>query len=242
MIKTKYVTDIVKSLQPFKDWKKIADKHAIKYNKMSKKTSGVDPETTGQHWLDTWELERKAAAKRGKLYHSKKEQEALGSPYAVVMSEDVRKKASKLELRDRDFLKLEEGKTYHELYVWLNSAKLVGQVDEVTVKDNKLNIIDHKSFKELKKKAYENWEGKKDNLKHPCEHLDNCNFVTSSLQINLYAYILKRLNPKLKIGKLQINYLNFDEFGKFVGEEIHDCLDLQKECKVIIKLIKEGKL
>lgn len=241
-MKNKYVTDIIKNLQPYKDWKAIATKHAKKYNKNSKKETGVDPETTAQHWLDTWELERKAFAKRGNLYHSKKEQEALGSSYAVSMSEDIKKKASNFELRDRDFLKLEEGKTYHELYIWLNSAKIIGQVDKVEVKDGKINVIDHKSFKELKKEPYISWEGVRETLEHPCQHLGNCNFITSSLQINLYAYILKRLNPKLKLGKLQINYLKFDDFGQFEGEELHDCPDLQKECKTIINLVKKGKL
>ena len=48
---------------------------------------------------------------------------------------------------------------------------------------------------------------------NPVSHLDDCNLNHYNLQLSLYAYIIKKHNPKLKIGKLQIQHVKFKKIG-----------------------------
>ena len=49
---------------------------------------------------------------------------------------------------------------------------------------------------------------------NPVSNLDDCNLNHYNLQLSLYAYIIKKHNPKLKIGKLTIQHVKFKEVGK----------------------------
>ena len=49
---------------------------------------------------------------------------------------------------------------------------------------------------------------------NPVSHLDDCNLKHYNLQLSLYAYIIKKHNPKLKIGKLQIQHVSFEKEGE----------------------------
>ena len=45
-------------------------------------------------------------------------------------------------------------------------------------------------------------------------HLDDCNLKHYNLQLSLYAYIIKKHNPKLKVGDLQIQHVTFEKEGE----------------------------
>ena len=48
---------------------------------------------------------------------------------------------------------------------------------------------------------------------HPVSHLDDCNLNHYNLQLSIYAYIIKKHNPRLKIGKLTIQHVKFVQLG-----------------------------
>ena len=48
---------------------------------------------------------------------------------------------------------------------------------------------------------------------NPVNHLDDCNLNHYNLQLSLYAYIIKKHNPKLKIGSLTIQHVKFKLAG-----------------------------
>jgi len=51
-------------------------------------------------------------------------------------------------------------------------------------------------------------------LYKPVNHLDDCNIKHYNLQLSIYAYIIKKHNPKLKIGKLTIQHVKFETVGE----------------------------
>ena len=102
---------------------------------------------------------------------------------------------------------------YPEHFVYLKSAGLCGQADRVEIVNGKINIIDYKTNKEIKEKGYVNWEGISDKMFNPISHLDNCNLIHYNLQLSIYAYIIKKHNPKLKIGDLVIQHVKFESDG-----------------------------
>ena len=60
----------------------------------------------------------------------------------------------------------------------------------------------------------------------PVSHLDDCNLNHYNLQLSIYAYIIKKHNPKLKIGDLKIQHVKFvqlgmDENGYPINEHIN---------------------
>ena len=94
--------------------------------------------------------------------------------------------------------------------VFLKSAGICGQSDLVEVVNGKVNIIDYKTNKEIKKESYVDWEGVSDKLTEPLSNLDDCNFNHYALQLSIYMYIILKHNPKLKPGKMFIHHVSFD--------------------------------
>ena len=109
--------------------------------------------------------------------------------------------------------KLDTG-VYPEHMVYLKSAGICGQSDFVEVVNNKVNIIDYKTNKEIKKESFKNWEGISDKMSFPVSSLDDCNFNHYALQLSIYMYIILKHNPKLIPGKMFIQHISFEEKGK----------------------------
>ena len=103
---------------------------------------------------------------------------------------------------------------YPEHMVYLKSVGLCGQADMVEVVDGYININDYKTNKEIKEKGFTNWEGITSKMFKPINHLDDCNLIHYTLQLSIYAYIIKKHNPSLKIGKLTIQHVKFKQIGE----------------------------
>jgi hypothetical protein len=108
--------------------------------------------------------------------------------------------------------KLKEG-IYPEHLVYLKSAGICGQADLVEIVNGYINIYDYKTNKEIKEKGFTNWEGITNKMYSPVNNLDDCNLNHYNLQLSIYAYIIKKHNPKLKIGKLVIQHVKFEKVG-----------------------------
>ena len=139
--------------------------------------------------------------------------------------------------------------------VYLKSAKLCGQADRVEVVAGEVNIYDYKTNKEIKTKAYTNWEGVTNKLSGPLSHVDDCNLMHYALQLSIYMYIILKHNHSLKPGKLQIHHIIFevededengypivatDAAGDPLVKEVvpYDLPYMKKEVNNIIKYLK----
>jgi len=199
------VTTLVSHFKNPFDAKKVAEK--VSKNKKSK-WYGIDPIIIQQIWTN--EADRSITL--GTWYHNQREDDlcALASmerdgvtiPVFKPMEQSSGLKVSPLQ-------KLEPG-VYPEHMVYLKSASICGQSDLVEVVNGKVNIIDYKTNKEIKKESYVDWEGKSDKLGHPVDNLDDCHFYHYALQLSIYMYIILKHNPKLKPGRIFIHHITFE--------------------------------
>jgi len=171
---------------------------------------------TPKEILDAWEGEKNRAIKLGNWYHNQREADMLD--FKTIQRDGVEVPIVK-PIVDAEGIKtapnqkLPDG-VYPEHLVYLKSAKLCGQADLVEIVNGTINITDYKTNKEIKEKGFTNWEGITKKLYNPVSHLDDCNLSHYNLQLSIYAYIIKKHNPKLKIGKLIIQHVKFKQVGE----------------------------
>ena len=224
-------------------------------NKKSK-WYGMTPEEI----LAAWDGETKRAIKLGNFYHNQREADMLD--FKTIERQGVQVPIIK-PLVNEDGIKmapeqkLKEG-VYPEHLVYLKSVGLCGQADVVEVVNGYININDYKTNKEIKEKGFTNWEGITKKMYKPISHLDDCNLNHYNLQLSIYAYIIKKHNPKLKIGKLTIQHVKFKQVGEDAngypinehvnGEpvleeiKIYDLPYLKDEVNNLIMWLKDNKL
>ena len=171
---------------------------------------------TPKEILEAWDNETERAINLGNFYHNQREADMLDldtiGKYGVevpIIKPIINEKGIKIAPNQ----KLEEG-VYPEHLVYLKSAGLCGQADVVEVVNGYININDYKTNKEIKSKGFTNWEGITNKMYKPISHLDDCNLNHYNLQLSIYVYIIKKHNPKLKIGKLTIQHVKFKQVGE----------------------------
>ncbi len=171
---------------------------------------------TEKEILQAWENESQRAIKLGNFYHTQREADFLelntieryGCEVPIVkpiIDDDGIKIAPEQKLVDG---------VYPEHFVYLKSSSLCGQADLVEIVNGTINITDYKTNKEIKDKGFTNWEGITNKMYNPVGHLDDCNLNHYNLQLSIYAYIIKKHNPKLKIGKLTVQHVKFKQVGE----------------------------
>ena len=207
-IKWTSVTSFVGMFKPKFD----ADKQA---KKSSKNKRSKWYKMTPKDILAAWNGESERAIGLGNWYHDEREKRLL--EFKTIEREGTEVPIIK-PIVDQNGIKiapeqkLSEG-VYPEHFVYLKSAGLCGQADLVSIVNGKINILDYKTNKEIKKKGFKNWEGIVSKMYNPVNHLDDCNLKHYNLQLSLYAYIIKKHNPKLKIGDLTIQHVIFEKEG-----------------------------
>lgn len=251
-IKWTSVTSFIGNFKPKFDRKGQAKKSAK--NKRSK-WYGMTPEEI----MQAWDNETERAIKLGNWYHNQRESDILG--LKTIQREGVEVPIVKPIINDNGIKiapsqKLDEG-VYPEHMVYLKSAGLCGQADLVEVVNGHININDYKTNKEIREKGFTNWEGITSKMFAPLTHLDDCNLNHYNLQLSIYAYIIKKHNPKLKIGKLTIQHVKFKQLGTDTngypinehvnGEpvvediKIYDLPYLKDEVRTLIMWLKDKK-
>jgi hypothetical protein len=199
------VTTLVSHFKKPFDAKAVAQK--VSKNKKSK-WAGIDPQTI----QDIWNNESTRSTTLGSWYHNQREDDlcALASMEREGITVPVFKPSEVREgVKVAPLQKLEPG-VYPEHMVYLRSAGICGQSDLVEVVNGKVNIIDYKTNKEIKKESYINWEGISEKMAHPVNNLDDCNFYHYALQLSIYMYIILKHNPKLKPGSIYIHHITFE--------------------------------
>jgi|TARA_R110000737_G_scaffold352088_1_gene396676 ATP-dependent exoDNAse (exonuclease V) beta subunit len=208
-IKWTSVTSFVGKFKPKFDAKAQAKKSGK--NKRSKWYGMTQKEI-----LSAWSNETDRAIGLGNWYHNQREENIC--EFNTIEREGVnlpivRPTIDKAGIKIAPEQKLEDG-VYPELFVYLKSLAICGQADLVSIVNGKINILDYKTNKEIKEKGYTNWEGITSKMYNPVSDLDDCNLSHYNLQLSLYAYIIKKHNPKLKIGKLIIQHVSFEKEGE----------------------------
>ena len=199
------VTTLVSYFKKPFDAKAVAEK--VSKSKRSK-WAGVDPKII----QEIWNNESTRSTTLGTWYHNQREDDlcALASLSVEGTTIPVFKPAEVKEgVKVAPPQKLEPG-VYPEHMVYLRSAGICGQSDLVEVVNGKVNIIDYKTNKEIKKESYVNWEGISDKMAHPVNNLDDCNFYHYALQLSIYMYIILKHNPKLRPGNIFIHHITFE--------------------------------
>ena len=202
------VTSFIGMFKPPFDKKRVAGK--CSKNKNSK-WYGLDPQII----LNVWEGETNRALDLGNWYHNQREadmleletigREGVELPIVRPLVENGIKIAPNQKITDG---------VYPEHFVYLKSAGLCGQADLVEVVNGKINITDYKTNKEIKESGFTNWEGITSKMYNPVNNLDDCNLNHYNLQLSIYAYIIKVHNPKLKIGSLKVQHVQFETDGE----------------------------
>jgi len=202
------VTSLVSSFKEQFDAVAIATKSSK--NKKSK-WYGIDPELI----QEIWKQESERAMALGTFYHNQRESDlcSLASIEKEGIPLPVYSPVEKDGVKHAPNQKLTDG-VYPEHMVYLKSAGICGQSDLVEVVNNKVNIIDYKTNKEIKTESFKDWEGISKKMLNPIAHLDDCNFVHYSLQLSIYMYIILKHNPKLQPGKMFLHHIVFEEEGK----------------------------
>ena len=175
---------------------------------------------TPKEILAAWDGESQRAIGLGNWYHDEREKRLL--EFKTIERDGTEVPIIK-PIVDHNGIKIApeqklKNGVYPEHFVYLKSAGLCGQADLVSIVNGKINILDYKTNKEIKQKGFTNWEGITSKMYNPVNHLDDCNLKHYNLQLSLYVYIIKKHNPKLKVGDLQIQHVTFekekdDKFG-----------------------------
>ncbi len=172
---------------------------------------------TPKEILAAWDSETERAIKLGNFYHNQREADICdldtlsrqGVELPIIRPLNNEETGVKIAPDQ----KIKEG-IYPEHLVYLKSLGICGQADLVEVVNGYINITDYKTNKEIKEKGFTNWEGITKKMYKPIGHLDDCNLNHYNLQLSIYAYIIKKHNPKLKIGKLVIQHVKFKKVGE----------------------------
>lgn len=193
------VTGVIHSVcQPF-DW---TPEQSSKSKKAGNKWAGMDPVEIQA----AWDAENQRSKELGHWYHNIREQALIGEPGVVYtpMTEGV-KIAPEQKLKDG---------IYPEHFCYLQSARVCGQSDLVTVEGSYLDIDDYKTCKEIKKNSHVSWEGISKKMKAPVEHVEDCDLMHYTLQLSLYAFMIQRHNPHLTVRNMTIHHVLFEEEGR----------------------------
>lgn len=225
------VTSLIKKYEPKKDWNKIALRYAKKH--------GLDVNAVKKQWRD----DNKRAVDRGTEFHKMREDGFLACD-SIEVSGKVLSICRPITDGDGHKIsppqKLEE-KIYPELLLFLNSARICGQADYVEIVDGLVNIKDWKTSKEIKMSGYVNWEGIEEKMLAPLTNIPNSNYWHYALQLNTYAYIIRKNNPLLKLGVLELHHIQFDEAGEPSNIQPYILPDLQGPVESMINHYKTSK-
>lgn len=102
---------------------------------------------------------------------------------------------------------------------------LVGIADLIIKDGNNIQIIEYKTDDKIEQHShFDMAKKKKKTMKYPLSKIEDCNFNHYTLQLSIYAWMLKKLDPDLQITSLQIYHIVNDKLKK-----IYKCDFLEKE-------------
>lgn len=191
--KYKSVSEVIHELEVKKDWDAIRKKYAKKHG------------GTAAEWKEKWEKKAKLSTDAGTALHEELEDELLNKGFYTIdgitckVEKTGKKSGNKVSI---PLTELKNNHSYPELMIYDHTHKICGQSDLAVISNNTINILDYKTDKVIKTKAFSTDFIEPEKLLLPVSHLDNCNFNLYSLKMSLYMYMLWKHNPSLKCGKI----------------------------------------
>lgn len=206
------VSEFFKRFQEKLDWTEIARKFAIK------QTKAGNPMTT-KEVQKKWKDKADKATKVGTLYHSIRESELVNQGEPVFYETDCDMKQCSYVGSDKFSIpinNIQNNTVYPELMIYDVDHMICGQSDKVIIVDNKINIWDYKTDKELSFSAYSSEWVKPRKLLKPLDHLEDCNGNHYAIKMSIYMYMLWKANKgRFKTGEIIIEHIHLkrDEEG-----------------------------
>jgi len=207
------VSKVIHELQRPKDWKAIAKKYAKDHS------MAIEEVET------KWKEKNTKAINRGKKYHAEQQNTKNEAGIITLGNHELIVRFNPVELfppneqdpsTERYFIeqpdcKLENNTLYTEYMVWDEETGICGTADEVYVIDDTIYVEDHKTNESIDKEGFYNAKTGREKLRQPVGHLDDCNWSHYCIQTSLYMYMLWKRNKHLKVGKINLNHVIFDE-------------------------------
>jgi ATP-dependent exoDNAse (exonuclease V) beta subunit len=228
----KYIsaTKFIGTFKPYFDSDRIAERYANKHGLLKEDV------------LKEWDFKRDFSTHKGKKFHDFAENYLNNKifPYdnqdiiERFGQDDIRPVFEKLKGMFVDFYHSSRVNLIpikNEVVVGDEELGVCGMIDQLyyNKKANELQIWDWKTNKAINRVSeYKN------KMKAPIAHLDECEFNTYSLQLNLYKLIIER-NTGLKVGDLYFVWF-------FEGNDTYQvfkCADMQKELQDMFKHFKK---
>ena len=177
-----------------------------------------------------WKQKNEEAKQTGITVH-----EAIRDALIVDFPNAVKKYRLEGELRSPDLFLTASSGLFPEQRMELlvdDDVNLIGIVDMISIKDGIVNCIDWKTDEEgIKfKSRYDMSKKSTKRLKYPMQKFEDCSGINYQLQLSLYMWMILKLRPDLKPGKLQIAHIK--------DMRIHHIYDVEYLEKDIEKLIK----
>ncbi len=170
-----------------------------------------------QDILDRWTY----WAYLGTLLHSNIENFINGDPNEVHPENVIPFQQFELFWNDTQFCKWEPFRT--EWAIFDDEIRLSGKVDFVGIKPNgKLVIIDWKRVLDINDSSFSSFKGNPEHGLYVCNDIQNCKFITYSLQTNIYKYIIEK-NYNLKVESMFLVQMH-SRNKQFV---LHKCCNMQ---------------
>ncbi len=190
-----------------------------------------------QNLIDEYEMKRNESCERGTRIHAELENQF----YTSETHDKIKYYDSKgLFVCKKDYydLDLEKG-IYPEYLIHRTSAdgtlRIAGQIDLLIKDGNDIIIVDYKTNKEIKEKSYYNKNKRGyECMKFPLNNVMDCNLMHYTLQLSLYAYLLKQINPEFNIKLLKIHHIDHNDKVKE-----YELPYMEKEVELMLKHFKK---
>ena len=186
--------------------------------------------------LAEWDEKNKVACTRGTEIHLKYELKTLEQDYAPL---------KKFGFKGFDGYTIDTSNIMKEGYYVIpemlisriskdGKLRVAGQADLVIVEGNEFSILDYKTNKEIKTKSfYDRNKRSSTKMKYPLNNLDDVNFWHYTLQLSLYAWMIMKNNPHMKLKGLYLLHHDHDD-----KKEVYECDYLEKEVQRMLVFYK----
>ena len=186
--------------------------------------------------LQEWNAKKIESCERGNKIHKQKENLYTTKKECTM---DHYGLGGKFTVRDKNF-DLDIDKAVYPEYLVYGlfdfpeygiTLNLAGQSDLVIKNDNDLFIRDYKTNKKIDTKSYYNRKTRSyQTMLGPVNHIMDCHLMEYTLQLSMYAYMIKQLKPELNVAGLTLEH--YDHNGNMTE---YECDYLENEVKDIIK-------
>lgn len=185
------------------DWTAIAKKVAAKETKAGNPMTLADVQKK-------WERKRILSSEIGTLYHNIREAQLLeGDKFydvACSMKHCEHSNGAKYSI---PITSLENNTVYPELMIYDIDYMICGQADKIIVTNNKINVWDYKTDKEITFKAYSSEWVKPRMFLPPINKIQEANGNEYAIKMSLYMYLLWKANKgRFQPGDLIIEHIH----------------------------------